>query len=413
VVQAARVRDREVGHVATKVPDELLLRPEGEPAYPGVQPVRADHKAEPPHGAAGERHRDAVPVLGQPDDPVVEQVFGSLAGGVVQDAGQVAAHDLDLRDHSLAVEQVGRHPRGPAAATVHIGESALVDTLRPYLVKKPHPLDHLASGAAQVHCVPARSGRGPDVPPPPRQRQGRVAGVHDGQRAGETPLPARPPKGWRAQLELSSRTQWQGFRRHPWLAPALSITRPQLMPTGMRHTEWALRALDGLGLTIQEMMYVHVTLFSHVRGLALNLEAEAQAEQDSGLTSDEWMQTQEHGFRVIAGTGDFPLLDRLVDSETELDLDQLFEFGLGHCWTAWSGTWSDGESAPHRPLLVWARAVAMLSVTASGIVCTGGRIDRPGPGDGERAGQCCILGSWVGSAYMGGQPRSIASVRSS
>jgi AcrR family transcriptional regulator len=145
---------------------------------------------------------------------------------------------------------------------------------------------------------------------------------------GEDPLPARPPKGWRAQLELSSRMQWQGFRRHPWLAPALSITRPQLIPNGMRHTEWALRALDGLSLTIQEMMHIHMTLFSHVRGLALNLEAEAQAEQDSGLTSDEWMQTQEHGFRVIAGTGDFPLLNRLVDSEMELDLDQLFEFGL-------------------------------------------------------------------------------------
>jgi hypothetical protein len=77
------------------------------------------------------------------------------------------------------------------------------------------------------------------------------------------------------------------------------------------------------------MMHIHTTLFSHVRGLALNLEAEAQAEQDSGLTSDEWMQTQEHGFRVIAGTGDFPLLNRLVNSEMELDLDQLFEFGLG------------------------------------------------------------------------------------
>jgi AcrR family transcriptional regulator len=146
---------------------------------------------------------------------------------------------------------------------------------------------------------------------------------------GEDPLPARPPTGWRAQLELSSRVQWQAFRRHPWLAPALSVTRPQLIPNGMRHTEWALRALDGLGLAIQEMMHVHTTLFSHVRGLALNLEAEAQAEQDSGLTSDEWMQTQEHGFRVIAGNGDFPLLNRLVDSDMELDLDQLFEFGMG------------------------------------------------------------------------------------
>jgi len=146
---------------------------------------------------------------------------------------------------------------------------------------------------------------------------------------GEDPLPARPPNGWRAQMELSSRIQWQGFRRHPWLAQALSLTRPQLIPSAMRHTEWALRALDGLGLTIQEMMQIHLTLFSHVRGLALNLEAEAQAEQDSGLTSDEWMQTQEHGFRVIASTGDFPLLNRLVNSEMELDLDQLFEFGLG------------------------------------------------------------------------------------
>jgi DNA-binding transcriptional regulator YhcF (GntR family) len=146
---------------------------------------------------------------------------------------------------------------------------------------------------------------------------------------GEDPLPTRPPRGWRAQLELCSRMQWQGFRRHPWLAPALSITRPRLIPNGMRHTEWTLRALDGLGLTIQEMMYVHTTLFSHVRGLALNLEAEAQAEQDSGLTSEEWMQTQEHGFRVIASTGDFPLLNRFVDSDTEPDLDELFEFGLG------------------------------------------------------------------------------------
>jgi AcrR family transcriptional regulator len=146
---------------------------------------------------------------------------------------------------------------------------------------------------------------------------------------GEDPLPARPPKGWRAQLELSSRLEWRGFRRHPWLAQALSITRPQLIPNGMRHTEWALRALDGLGLTIQEMMHVHMTLFSHVRGLALNLEAEAQAEQDSGLTNDEYMQTQEQGFRDVAAGGDFPLLDRLVNSELELDLDQLFEFGLG------------------------------------------------------------------------------------
>ena len=186
MVQAARVGDREVGHVPAEVPHEFLLRPEGEPAYSGVEPVRADHNVESPHGAAAECHLDAIPVLGQPGDPVVEQVLGAVAGSVTQDAGKVAAHDLDLRDHSLAVEQVGRHSRAPPAATVHIGESALVDSLRPHRVEKPHPFDDLAPCAAQVDGVPARSGRGRDlydsrreaVPPQPeRERRPADAGT--------------------------------------------------------------------------------------------------------------------------------------------------------------------------------------------------------------------------------------------
>ena len=45
----------------------------------------------------------------------------------------------------------------------------------------------------------------------------------------------------------------------------------------------------------------------------------------------------------------------------------------------------------------------------------GGRLEvtEVGTGAAESAGHCCILGSCVGSAYMGGQPRSIASGRSS
>ena len=40
------------------------------------------------------------------------------------------------------------------------------------------------------------------------------------------------------------------------------------------------------------------------------------------------MHTQEHGLRVIADNGEFPLLNRLVNSEMEFDLDELFEYGL-------------------------------------------------------------------------------------
>src|SRR6266700_1658710 len=64
---------------------------------------------------------------------------------------------------------------------------------------------------------------------------------------GEDRLPAPPPPGWRAQLELSARLQWTLYRRHPWVPHVISMTRPQLLPNGVAHTEWALRALHGLG----------------------------------------------------------------------------------------------------------------------------------------------------------------------
>jgi Bacterial regulatory proteins, tetR family len=49
----------------------------------------------------------------------------------------------------------------------------------------------------------------------------------------ECRFPTRRPEGWRAQLEFAARTLWVTFRRHPWLAPTLSVTRPQPIPSGI------------------------------------------------------------------------------------------------------------------------------------------------------------------------------------
>ena len=63
-----------------------------------------------------------------------------------------------------------------------------------------------------------------------------------------TRRPIRRRTGWRARVEALARLQWSLYRRHPWLAQAVSFTRPLLAPNAMAHTEWAMRALDGLGL---------------------------------------------------------------------------------------------------------------------------------------------------------------------
>jgi len=145
----------------------------------------------------------------------------------------------------------------------------------------------------------------------------------------EDALPEPPPPGWRARLELIARLQWSIHRRHPWLVQVMSLTRPKPAPNAMAHTEWALRAVDGLGLDPVTMLYVHITTFGYVRGMAVNFELEAEAEQDTGITDEQWMQSQGSALSTLLSSGSFPMMARLTTQlDFDFDLDTMFEFGL-------------------------------------------------------------------------------------
>lgn len=144
----------------------------------------------------------------------------------------------------------------------------------------------------------------------------------------EWPFPDEPPPRWRDRVELAARILWTTFRRHPWLAPAMSLTRPQPLAGAAPFTEWVLAALDGHGLDQQTLFTVYITLFNYVRGTAVNLEMEAEAEASSGLSSEEWIDTQAPAYRAILATGRFPRFERLTRTEYDFDIDALFEFGL-------------------------------------------------------------------------------------
>jgi AcrR family transcriptional regulator len=139
----------------------------------------------------------------------------------------------------------------------------------------------------------------------------------------------QPPTGWRAQLEMVARAQWEITRQHPWLAQLLSMTRPQLAPNAMMHTEWSMRALSGLGLTGGEALRISLTLVGFGIGTALALDNELQAQRDTGITSDEWMDRQEAQARAIFATGRYPHLSSFAEHEDfDSELDVLFEAGL-------------------------------------------------------------------------------------
>lgn len=138
-----------------------------------------------------------------------------------------------------------------------------------------------------------------------------------------------PPPDWRRALDMAARLLWTICRRHPWAAAALSLTRPRATPNTLAYAEWVLSALNSTGLDGYRIFQVHLTLFSYVRGTAVNLELEAAAEQETGQTYEQFLAAQDTAFTAMITSGAYPtFVDVAARANFDLDLDELFEFGL-------------------------------------------------------------------------------------
>jgi AcrR family transcriptional regulator len=161
----------------------------------------------------------------------------------------------------------------------------------------------------------------------------------------ERPPPTFTREGWRARLETIARLQWDGYRRHPWLAHAISMTRPAATKNGMRHTEAVLAALAALNLGDEALLQTGVAFIAYVRGMAASLEAEMRAEQDTGITSEQWMDENEASFAVHLA--EMPELTRLGGVPgIDMSIDALYACGL-RVWLDGLAT-RNGAASPER-----------------------------------------------------------------
>ncbi|MFK8846507.1 TetR/AcrR family transcriptional regulator [Streptomyces sp. Ac-502] len=157
----------------------------------------------------------------------------------------------------------------------------------------------------------------------------------------EIELPAPAPRHWRARMEAGARLQWQLYQRHPWVAQWLSITRPQPLPHAMTLIEWTMGATRFDPLT---KLRLALTLLNHVRGTAVAMEEDLEAEQQTGMDQDQWMASLEPEYERIVESGSFPMYAGVDDMDDAgmLQLDALFEFGLARLLDGFE-VFSDGR----------------------------------------------------------------------
>jgi AcrR family transcriptional regulator len=143
--------------------------------------------------------------------------------------------------------------------------------------------------------------------------------------AGE-PEPATTPRGgWRDRLRASALRQWAIYGAHPWAARAISLHRPQPLPALLALAEWDLAALEEVEPDPERRFDLHIVLVGYVRGMAITLAAEREAEADTGLDADTWTDRDPALGRAMARHAG-PALRRV--GPYAYDLDRVFATGL-------------------------------------------------------------------------------------
>ena len=142
---------------------------------------------------------------------------------------------------------------------------------------------------------------------------------------GENELPDKPSGDWRAELAELARSSRAIAHRHPWAVPLL-LARPKLGPNALRQGEYAMAAVDGLGLDIDRMLDMTSTLTAFEVGFVQEELAEAEAQRRTGLTVEQWRARMGPYVRQLIASGRYPFLERIVvEAEDFPDVDATFE----------------------------------------------------------------------------------------
>lgn len=144
---------------------------------------------------------------------------------------------------------------------------------------------------------------------------------------GEAAVGPEAGEHWREGLHRLAHDTWNIYRRHPWTLQ-VTMTRRPFGPNILAGLEATLRTVSGLGLAPQEMVSIVNTVDDYVHGaLAASLET-TQAEQNSGLSNEAWLERHGSLLAEFATFEDYPTLVELWSNDvlTERHID--FEFGL-------------------------------------------------------------------------------------
>jgi AcrR family transcriptional regulator len=129
--------------------------------------------------------------------------------------------------------------------------------------------------------------------------------------AGELRHHVKASPHWRVNLRRAAHAMRATFLAHPWMTTQLG-GRATLGPNTLRAAERLLVLTAASGMNALDAMALVDALQAYVRGYVASEIADREAVRRSGLSPDEWWQTQLDYERACFATGKFPKLAEAV-----------------------------------------------------------------------------------------------------
>ncbi|WP_199619541.1 TetR/AcrR family transcriptional regulator [Paenibacillus alkalitolerans] len=137
---------------------------------------------------------------------------------------------------------------------------------------------------------------------------------------------------WRQALHFIAKTNWDLFRKHPWILD-LTGGRPVLGPHTTMKYDTELRALEGIGLTDIDMDASLCLVLMHVEScarLAVNIK---DTQQKTGMDENEWWLSHAPTLQRLIDPARFPVASRVGEAAGQAHLgaqnpDYAYMFGL-------------------------------------------------------------------------------------
>ena len=133
--------------------------------------------------------------------------------------------------------------------------------------------------------------------------------------------------GWRDTMERVARDTWQLYFEHPWLLQ-VNQSRPLLGPNALAGMEFALRGLDGTGLSGRDKIGVIMAVDHVVTGAARTYVLQRQVTAETGVTDEEFWSAQLPILTQVMNSGEYPELARLDEDSFAIEATDALEVAL-------------------------------------------------------------------------------------